>query len=57
MQASHSQSNYGGANANISAYDDDSFNFNTIANSSPYFWYPPVQNIRVHYEKMMNKRQ
>ncbi|CDW85366.1 phosphatidylinositol 3-and 4-kinase family protein [Stylonychia lemnae] len=26
-------------------------------NSSPYFWYPPVQNIKMHYEKLVNKRQ
>ncbi len=32
--------------------DEDTFNFHSIANSSPYFWYPPIANLKAHSEKL-----
>jgi len=32
--------------------EKDIFNFNSIVGSSPYFWYPPLQNLKSHHEKM-----
>jgi len=35
---------------------DELFNFYRIEDSSPYFWYPPVPNIRKHLERLSIER-